>query len=124
MALQRAQRRFLPWWTVGKGTEMAQTKQERRSRLPVRSGPELQSAAYLTAREVASLLHVTTWALGRWRKDGDGPAFTRVGRNSVRYSRRAIQAYMRFREEDAQYKGSRNAKFQGRNFQPRKLGGG
>lgn len=65
-----------------------------KSRLPIGSGADLQSAEYLTAREVASLLHVTVWALTRWRRDGDGPAFVRIGRKSIWYPRRAIEAYL------------------------------
>ncbi len=67
------------------------------SRLPIRSGSELQSAEYLTTRELASLLHVTAWGLMRWRKDGRGPEFVRIGRNSIRYPRCAVERYIRQR---------------------------
>ncbi len=69
----------------------------RASRLPIRSGTALQSADYLTTRELASLLHVTPWALLRWRRDGDGPSFLRIGRNSIRYPRCAVERYIRQR---------------------------
>lgn len=66
----------------------------KRSRMPIRSGAELQSAEYLTTRELADLLHVSLWGLLRWRHDGDGPPFVRLGRNSIRYPRVKFEAWL------------------------------
>ena len=35
---------------------------------------------YLTSEEVASLMHVSRRTLARWRQEGKGPAFFKVGR--------------------------------------------
>ncbi len=62
--------------------------------MPIRAGAELQSAEYLTTRELADLLHVSLWGLMRWRHDGDGPPFVRVGRNTIRYPHRELQEWL------------------------------
>ncbi len=82
--------------TVGKGTEMAQRAYARgkRSRMPTRAGAELRSAEYLTTRELADLLHVSLWGLMRWRHDGDGPPFLRLGRHSIRYPVAALNTWL------------------------------
>ena len=82
--------------TVGKGTGMAQKAYARgkRSRMPIRTGAEIQSAEYLTTRELADLLHVSLWGLMRWRHDGDGPPWLRLGRNSIRYPRASFQTWL------------------------------
>ena len=53
------------------------------SRFPIRPKAELQSAEYMTTRELATILHVTPWALMRWRRDGDGPSFETDGRGGA-----------------------------------------
>lgn len=47
----------------------------------------------LTEAEVAYFLGKSTITLARWRRDGYGPAYVRVGR-SPRYSRESLAAFM------------------------------
>ena len=65
-----------------------------RSRMPIRSGVELEAAKFLTTRELADLLHVSLYGLLRWRRDGDGPPFIRIGKNSIRYPRKALEVWL------------------------------
>jgi len=51
------------------------------------------AAAYLTEREVAQYLKVSLALLRRWRMDGKGPAFVKIGR-LVRYPRRNVEAFL------------------------------
>ena len=62
--------------------------------MPIRAGAELQLAEHLTTRELADLLHVSRWGLMRWRYDGDGPPFVRLGRNSIRYPRAEFERWL------------------------------
>jgi hypothetical protein len=48
----------------------------------------------LTEAEVAHFLGKSTITLGRWRREGYGPEWVRVGR-SPRYSRQSLSAFMR-----------------------------
>ncbi|WP_410052788.1 helix-turn-helix transcriptional regulator [Bradyrhizobium sp. SZCCHNPS2010] len=48
----------------------------------------------LTETEVASFLGKSTITLARWRREGYGPSFVRVGR-SPRYQREALSDFMR-----------------------------
>ncbi len=47
----------------------------------------------LTENEVAEFLGKTVVTLGRWRREGYGPAYVRVGR-SPRYTREALSIFM------------------------------
>jgi predicted DNA-binding transcriptional regulator AlpA len=49
---------------------------------------------YLTQTEVAQLLQVSTKTLEKWRVTGAGPAFVRLGRRCVRYTRESIEAWV------------------------------
>ena len=69
--------------------------------MPIRAGADLESARYLTTRELADVLHVSLWGLQRWRHDGDGPPFVRVGRNSIRYPRVDCEAWLASRRKFA-----------------------
>ncbi len=44
-------------------------------------------------RQVAAHYNVSVRTVQRWRADGDGPAYIRLGVNCVRYSPDAIAAY-------------------------------
>ncbi len=48
----------------------------------------------LTEAEVADFLGKSTITLARWRREGYGPSFVRVGR-SPRYQREALSDFMR-----------------------------
>jgi len=72
----------------------------KRPRLPVRRGLELEEAQYLTTRELTALLHVTDWALVRWRREGDGPPYLRIGRRSIRYFRPELEQWLAMRKEN------------------------
>ena len=67
--------------TVGKGTgdgpKSLRARETFQDADPGRA--EIQSAEYLTTRELADLLHVSLWGLMRWRHDGDGPPWLRLG---------------------------------------------
>jgi predicted DNA-binding transcriptional regulator AlpA len=41
---------------------------------------------YLNEEELSALLKVSTRTIQRWRLNGDGPPFIRVGARSIRYS--------------------------------------
>jgi excisionase family DNA binding protein len=47
----------------------------------------------LTPAEVAEMLRVHPATLAQWRKNGEGPAFVRVG-GEFRYSDEAVLAYV------------------------------
>jgi hypothetical protein len=72
------------------GTEMAQTK---RDRLRARWGRR-RSNEFLTEFQVADLLGLGAWTLTKWRKRGKGPPFLQIGRNTVRYPRRGLRAWL------------------------------
>ena len=48
---------------------------------------------FLTDEELAQLLGVTTRTTLRWRRDGGGPPYVRVGLRHVRYRRRDVDAW-------------------------------
>jgi predicted DNA-binding transcriptional regulator AlpA len=73
------------------GTEMAETK---RDRLRTRWGRR-RSNEFLTEFQVADLLGLGAWTLTKWRKRGKGPPFLQIGRNTVRYPRRELRAWVR-----------------------------
>ncbi|MGA2606249.1 MAG: helix-turn-helix domain-containing protein [Terriglobia bacterium] len=54
-----------------------------------------ESARLLTSFEVARFLRVSHWTLCDWRKNGVGPPFLKLSRQTVRYPRRAFERYMR-----------------------------
>lgn len=96
-AHREAQEGKTSYVTLHEGIPMPQRAYARgkRSRIPVRSGAELQSAEYLTTREVADLLHVSLWGLFRWRHDGNGPPLVRLGRNTIRYPKQELDSWLR-----------------------------
>lgn len=59
-------------------------------------GPE--SHEYLTTREAARLLRVQPQSLRRWRCEGRGPQFVKVGPSRVLYRRATIENYLAERE--------------------------
>lgn len=58
--------------------------------------PSLNLDELVPAREAAQLLHVTPHTLAKWRMDGVGPDFIRMGKLKSRcmYERSAISAYL------------------------------
>lgn len=48
----------------------------------------------LTTDEAARLLAMKPQTLRKWRVDGTGPKYVRVGARAVRYTRRALNAYI------------------------------
>ena len=90
--------------------------------MPIRVGAELESAGHLATRELADLLHVSLWGLMRWRCDGYGPPFLRLGRNSVRYPRVGLQAWLRaLGHKTKEIIDGGMQEFQGSDFQPCEL---
>ena len=72
------------------GTEMAQTNRERfREKLGKR-----KSGEFLSSYQVADLLGLSPWALIAWRRQHRGPQFIRIGRNTIRYLRRELEAWL------------------------------
>lgn len=47
----------------------------------------------LTTLEACALLQVSHYTMRRWRLDGKGPAFIKIGSN-VRYTHTCIQTYL------------------------------
>ncbi len=52
---------------------------------------------YLKPREVAELLGVDEVTLWRWRRDGSGPRYHRVGPRALRYAAADVSAYLESR---------------------------
>jgi excisionase family DNA binding protein len=50
--------------------------------------------SYLTAREVAELLRITTSTLAAWRWQEKGPPFVKFG-TAVRYSHSGLEAWIK-----------------------------
>ena len=76
--------------TVGKGTEMAETKKQRRNRAMGKQ----ESSELLSSFQVAGLLGMSAWNLILWRKKGFGPPFLRVTRNIIRYPKPGFDAWL------------------------------
>lgn len=55
---------------------------------------------YLTQKQVASLLHISTRTLERMRHEGSGPPFMKAGRR-VLYSMSAIEEWLSSRKFDS-----------------------
>jgi excisionase family DNA binding protein len=64
------------------------TRADLKGRPQVHEGDE-----YLTDEQLAHLLGVTTRTTLRWRRDGGGPAYVRVGLRHVRYRREDVDAW-------------------------------
>ena len=49
---------------------------------------------YLTQRETAELLRVSSRTLRDWRRTGTGPPFSRVGTKLIRYLKADVDAWV------------------------------
>ncbi len=47
-----------------------------------------------TTAQVAARLRITTRTLARWRTEGVGPAFVRIGRHKICYDRGEIDSWL------------------------------
>jgi excisionase family DNA binding protein len=47
-----------------------------------------------TQREAAAVLRLSERTLERWRVQGIGPRFVRLGRRSIRYPQQNVEAYV------------------------------
>jgi len=56
-----------------------------------------QSVEWLTQRQVAGLIGVSTETLRRWRRKSIGPTAARLGPRVVRYERSAVDEWLRTR---------------------------
>jgi excisionase family DNA binding protein len=54
---------------------------------------------FLTEAELAALLKVTPRTVKRWRAEGTGPSWIRVGRG-IRYRRRDVDAWLERQAEE------------------------
>ncbi|MDN3518168.1 helix-turn-helix domain-containing protein [Aquisalimonas lutea] len=59
----------------------------------------------LTVRETAQMLGYSRTQLWRMRKAGQGPAWLRVGRGHIRYSRNDVEAWMERQRRKAARRG-------------------
>jgi predicted DNA-binding transcriptional regulator AlpA len=61
-----------------------------------RSGrkPEHDADEYLTDPQLGSLLDVTGRTTSRWRRDGNGPPFVRVGKRRILYRRADVDRWL------------------------------
>lgn len=50
---------------------------------------------YMTTQQLAKELGVGEVTLWRWRRNGTGPRFHRVGPRAIRYSREAVNEWLR-----------------------------
>ena len=64
------------------------TAETSRAALGAAKGPE-----FLVQREVAALLRASERTLERWRLEGVGPKWRRIGRKKVIYAREDVMAY-------------------------------
>ena len=71
------------------GTQVAQTKQQRRKEVMKRQ----QSSEFLSPLQLARVLGISSWTLLLWRKKGFGPPFLRVTRRMIRYPERGFKAW-------------------------------
>ena len=55
--------------------------------------PTHKAVEFLTDQQLANLLGVTTRTTLRWRRDGGGPPYVRVGLRYVRYRRADVDAW-------------------------------
>lgn len=55
---------------------------------------ECNAMSLLTPAQAADLLQVSMNTLAKWRMDGTGPAYSRVGGKVVRYSTDDIDTYL------------------------------
>lgn len=53
----------------------------------------------LTPREAADSLRVSLRTLGKWRREGKGPAGVRLGYNKIVYSKSVLQAWLMRKSE-------------------------
>jgi len=67
--------------------------QENRDRLQEKMGKR-ESSEFLSSYQVADLLGLSPWALTVWRRNHKGPEFFRLGRNTIRYPRRELEAWL------------------------------
>lgn len=74
----------------GRGTEIAQTKQQRRNQAMRKQ----QSSELLSPLQVARFLAMSTWALLLWRKKRFGPPFLKVTRKTIRYPRPELEEWL------------------------------
>jgi predicted DNA-binding transcriptional regulator AlpA len=72
------------------GTQMAETQ---RDRIRARKGRQ-ESSEFLSSFQVARLLGISTWALVRQRREGKGPRFVKLGRCTIRYRSRDLEAWL------------------------------
>lgn len=54
----------------------------------------------LTVAEVAELLRTSDRTLRRWREEGIGPAFIRIGQRYIRYRKSAVEAWLAAQERE------------------------
>lgn len=52
-----------------------------------------QAEEFLTDQELAHLLGISTRTILRWRRDGSGPPFCKIGPRCVRYRRGDVDAW-------------------------------
>jgi hypothetical protein len=71
------------------GTEMAETKEQRRNRARKQASSEL-----LSPFQVARFLGMSVWTLILWRKKGFGPPFLRITRSIIRYPKPGFDAWL------------------------------
>ena len=64
-------------------------KRDRRERMGKK-----QSSEFLTRRQVADILGLSSWALIYWRRKKVGPPSIRMNRGTVRYPRKEFDAWL------------------------------
>lgn len=53
------------------------------------------TADLLTTEQVSQIIGVTKWTLASWREQRQGPPFLRRTRGTIRYSRAALESWLR-----------------------------
>lgn len=68
--------------------------------LPARADDHGMDGDLLTVAEVADLLRTSDRTLRRWREEGVGPAYLRIGQRYIRYRRSSVMAWIEAQERE------------------------
>jgi excisionase family DNA binding protein len=66
-----------------------------------RQNSTAESGDFLTTRELASELRVTSQTVRRWRSEGRGPRFVKLSGNRCLYRKRDVEHYLAERSFDS-----------------------
>jgi predicted DNA-binding transcriptional regulator AlpA len=71
-----------------------QEKKEHEMSTATKTADAARLTAFLTEREVSELTGIAVKTLQRWRLQGVGPAFKKLGGTAVRYARNSVESWI------------------------------